>query len=332
MNLPILVVGGAGYIGAHVCLTLRRHGYLPITLDNLSGGRRDFVRWGPLVEGDAGDTATLARVVRRSGAVAVIWLAAFIEVGESVRDPLKYYRNNVANVISAAGILAGLGMKALVFSSTAAVYGEPRQCPIPEDHPKHPVSPYGASKWMAERILADATAAGGVPTVPLRYFNACGADPEGGIGEAHDPESHLIPLACLAALGRKPPLRLYGTDFDTPDGTALRDYVHVVDLAEAHVRALDYLLAGGTPRAFNLGLGHGHSVLEVIRSVERVSGRPVPCEPAPRRPGDAARLVADGSDAAAILNWRPRFQDIDHIVATAWAWHTGGNQRREACA
>lgn len=317
----VLVVGGAGYVGAHVCCRLREQGWVPVAYDNLSAGRRDFVQWGPLVEGDASDGEGLRAAIRAHGATAAIHLAAFIEVGESVRDPLKFYRNNVANVVETAAALRDGGIRALVFSSTAAVYGEPLGCPIPEDHPKLPVNPYGASKWMAERIFADSAAAGGVPCVPLRYFNACGADPEGRIGEAHEPESHLIPRACLAALGRIPPLKVFGTDFDTPDGTALRDYVHVCDLADAHVLALGHLLAGGAARPFNLGLGRGTSVSEIIRAVERVSGREVPHELASRRAGDAARLIADDANARAILGWTPRFTDLDTIVATAWRWH-----------
>lgn len=328
MTIPVLVVGGAGYIGSHVCLALAERGYHPVAYDNLSSGRRDFVQWGPLVEGEAADGATLAAAARRFGARAAIYLAAFIEVGESVRNPLKYYANNVGAVISAAGALAETQVKALVFSSTAAVYGEPRQCPIPEDHPKQPLNPYGRSKWMSERILADAAAAGGVPTLPLRYFNACGAESEGRIGEAHDPESHLIPRACLAALGVVDPLRLFGTDFDTPDGTALRDYVHVRDLAAAHVLAVDYLLGGGEARPFNLGLGRGISVRDIIASVERVSGLQVPHHLAPRRAGDSARLIADSSHARAVLGWTPAFEDLDQIVASAYSWHVKALRRQ----
>lgn len=325
----ILVIGGAGYIGAHVCCRLHEQGFLPITFDDLSAGRRAFVQWGPLIEGNTADAVALRETARTHGAVAAVHMAAFIEVGESVRDPLKFYRNNVANAIETAGALREAGLGALVFSSTAAVYGEPQHCPITEDHPKLPVNPYGASKWMAERIFADSTAAGGVPCVPLRYFNACGADPDARIGEAHDPETHLIPRACMAALGVVPPLRVFGCDFDTPDGTALRDYVHVCDLADAHVLALRYLMGGGAPQPFNLGLGRGISVKEVIGAVERVSGRPVPHELAPRRAGDAARLVADEARARSVLGWRPRFSNLDQVVATAWNWHRQVHAQKE---
>jgi UDP-arabinose 4-epimerase len=319
--VPVLVIGGAGYIGAHIASVMAARGYLPVVYDNLSQGKREFVQWGPLVEGSTANADAIRSAVNTHGIKAAICLAAFIEVGESVRDPLKYYENNVANIITAARALQGCGLRGLVFSSTAAVYGEPRQIPIPEDHPLLPVSPYGASKLMAERIFADAHAAGGFPCVPLRYFNACGADPQGRIGEAHDPETHLIPRACLAALNEVPPLQVFGTDFDTPDGTALRDYIHVCDLAEAHVLALDYLLRGGAPRPFNLGLGHGVSVMEIIRAVERVAQRAVPFDLAARRAGDPARLIAQAADAGRVLGWTPKFTDLDAIVATAWRWY-----------
>src|ERR1035437_5594060 len=319
--VPVLVIGGAGYIGAHIASVMAARGYLPVVYDNLSHGKREFVQWGPLVEGSTADAGALRSAVKDHGIRPAICLAAFIEVGESVLDPLKYYENNVANIIAAARALQGCGLRALVFSSTAAVYGEPRQIPIPEDHPLLPVNPYGASKLMAERIFADAYAAGGFPCVPLRYFNACGADPQGRIGEAHDPETHLIPRACLAALNEVPPLQVFGTDFDTPDGTALRDYIHVCDLAEAHVLALDYLLRGGVPRPFNLGLGRGISVMEIIRAVERVAHRTVPFDLTARRAGDPARLIAQAADAGRVLGWKPKFTDLDAIVATAWRWH-----------
>jgi UDP-arabinose 4-epimerase len=318
---PVLVIGGAGYIGAHVCLRLRESGFLPVVYDNLSTGFRRFVQWGALVEGDTANAAALCEAARSHGAVAAIHLAAFIEVGESVRDPLRFYRNNAANAVEVATALRDGGVRALVFSSTAAIYGEPRFCPIPEDHPQLPVNPYGASKAMAERIFTDSAAAGGVPCLALRYFNACGADPEARVGEAHEPETHLIPRACLAALGRVPPLKVFGTDFDTPDGTALRDYVHVCDLADAHILALRHLLGGGPALPINLGLGRGISVREVIAAVERVSGRKVPHETAPRRQGDAARLYADPSRAQTVLGWQPKFTDLDEIVATAFRWH-----------
>jgi UDP-glucose-4-epimerase GalE len=321
MSRAVLVTGGAGYIGAHVAKALAAAGFQPVVFDNLAGGHRAAVKWGPLVEGDLADGALLAGTMREHRVEAVIHLAGFIEVGESVRDPARFFRNNFANALTLLESMAAAEVESIVFSSTAAVYGNPERVPLTEDHPTRPVNPYGESKLMVEWALADLHRAHGLKWAALRYFNASGADLDGEIGECHDPESHLIPRACLAALGRLPPLEIFGNDYPTPDGTAIRDYVHVADLAAAHVRALEHLRGGGASRAFNLGVGRGHSVAEVIRAVERASGRAVPMRYAPRRAGDPPVLVADPAAAAAVLGWRARVTEIDAIVATAWRWH-----------
>lgn len=318
----ILVTGGAGYIGSHVCKALHQAGFTPVSVDNLSYGHRWAVKWGPLEEGDIADRAFLDAVFVRHKPVAVMHFAAFIAVGESVADPEKYYANNVAGTLSLLSAMRRADCGNIVFSSTAAVYGEPQGVPIAEDHPLAPVNPYGHSKLMIERMLADFGAAYGTRSVSLRYFNAAGADPDGELGEAHDPETHLVPLAILATLGQRPPLKVFGDDYDTPDGTAIRDYIHVADLADAHILALDRLLTGkAATEAMNLGTGNGNSVREVLDAVARVAGRPVPHEMAPRRAGDAARLVASSQHAQATLGWTPRRTDIGSIVETAWNWH-----------
>ena len=253
MGKAVLVAGGAGYIGSHVCKTLATAGYLPVTLDNLVTGRRDFVRFGPLVVASVSDTDAVRATVKQHGIEAVIDLAGSIEVGESVADPLKYYDNNFATKLTFLRALKAENVRAFVFSSTAAVYGEPQIVPIPESHPKQPKNPYGWSKFLVEQLLADFHHAGGIPWMALRYFNAAGASLDGDIGECHEPESHLIPRACYAALGTGEALEIYGNDYDTPDGTAIRDYIHVMDLASAHVLAVEYLLKGGKPAAYNLG-------------------------------------------------------------------------------
>ena len=327
MRGNVLVTGGAGYIGAHVAKALAQAGFSPVVLDNLGGGRREAVKWGPLVEGDLADAPLLARVMAEHRPVGVIHLAGFIEVGESVREPARFYHNNFTNALVLLEAMRATGIGVVVFSSTAAVYGEPQYTPMREDHPTRPANPYGESKLMVEWALAALGRAHGLRWLALRYFNASGADVDGELGENHDPESHLIPRACLAALGRVPPLQVFGTDYPTPDGTAVRDYVHVSDLALAHVRALEHLLAGGESRALNLGVGRGHSVAEVIGAVERASGRKVPAQHAPRRPGDTPILVADPSAANALLGWRASIVELDRIVETAWRWHNSGAKR-----
>jgi UDP-glucose-4-epimerase GalE len=280
------------------------------------------VKWGPLVEGDLADAGLVARTIQTHAIKAVIHLAGSIEVGESMRDPARFYRNNFINAMVLLEAMRAHAVGAIVFSSTAAVYGVPQRVPIPEDHPTAPVNPYGESKLMVEWALRALERAHGLKWIALRYFNASGADRDGEIGENHDPESHLIPRACLAALGRLPPLQIFGNDYPTSDGTAVRDYIHVEDLAAAHVRALEHLLRGGACRALNLGTGVGHSVASVIAAVETVARRKVPAEFAPRRAGDPPELVADPSAAFAVLGWKAKVRDLTEIVASAWRWHS----------
>jgi UDP-glucose-4-epimerase GalE len=317
----LLVTGGAGYVGSHALRALASAGHEAVVLDDLRSGTADAVGGAALVRGDAGDPALLARLFAERGPFAgVLHFAGSISVPESVTDPLLYYRNNAAG--SAALLAASLahGVRAFVFSSTAAVYGTPARQPIDESAPIQPESPYGASKAMVERMLADVERAHGLRWLALRYFNASGADPAGGIGERHDPETHLVPLALEAAAGLRPALSLYGTDWPTPDGTCIRDYVHVSDLADAHRLGIEALLGGGASGCFNLGTGRGHSIREVLAAVERVTGRRVPVEPAPRRPGDPPVLVADASRFRTAFAWSPARSTLDTIVATAWAW------------
>lgn len=317
----ILVTGGAGYIGAHACKFLGEAGFVPVCFDNLSTGHRGFVRWGPLVEGDLLDPPALRAAIDEYRPVAILHFAANALVGESVADPAKYYRNNTLgsfNLIEAARA-AGIGH--FVFSSTCASYGIPSVVPIPEDHPQVPINAYGSSKLAVEQMLHHYGPAYGLGSVALRYFNAAGALPGGELGEDHDPESHLIPLAIEAALGVRPPLQVLGADYPTPDGTAVRDYIHVCDLAEAHVAALRYLIDGGASARLNLGTGVGASVREVISTVERVMGRPVPHVDAPRRPGDPPALVADPERARRLLGWEPRMSSLERIISDAVAWH-----------
>ncbi len=323
--MHILVTGGAGYIGSHTCKALAAAGFTPVTYDNLSEGHRWSVKWGPLEQGELADGARLAAVIERWAPAAVIHFAASIAAGESVVDPGKFFRNNTAGSLSLLETLRDRGPKVLVFSSTAAVYGTPQSDPIPEDHPLLPINPYGASKLMVERMIEDFGAAHGLRYARLRYFNAAGADPEGEIGEAHEPETHAIPLALLIALGRREAFHLFGTDYDTPDGSAIRDYIHVADLAAAHVLALRRLLEGGDNLTLNLGTGEGHSVLALIAAVERVTGRSLPVRRSPRRAGDPPRLVADPRRAQRLLGWQPALPSLDAIVATAWQWHRGRN-------
>ena len=317
----VLVTGGAGYIGSHACKALARAGHVPVTLDSLEHGHASAVRWGPLVQGDVRDRALLERTMREHRVAAVVHFAAYAYVGESMRDPGKYFGNNVAGTLSVLDAMRACDVRAIVFSSTCATYGVPRSLPIDERHPQDPISPYGESKRVAERALHWYGAAHGLRSVALRYFNAAGADLDGEIGEDHDPETHLIPLAIGAALGTQPPLAVCGTDYPSADGTAVRDYVHVSDLADAHARALDYLLDGGGSVAVNLGTGRGHSVRAVIAAVERVARRAVPRRDVARRAGDPACLVADAARARELLGWEPRCSGLETIVDTAWRWH-----------
>ncbi len=322
MTGKVLVTGGAGYIGSHACKALAEAGYTPVTYDNLSIGNRWAVRWGPLEIGDVRDGVQLGMVIRRHRPVGVLHFAALALVGESMSDPGLYYRMNVGGAQAVADAALAGGVGALVFSSTCAVYGTPARLPITEATPKAPINPYGASKLMAERLLEDYDMAHGLRFAALRYFNAAGADPEVEIGEARAVETHLVPLAIDAVLGRRPPLKVLGTDYPTPDGTAIRDYIHVSDLALAHVRALDRLLGGAPSFTCNLGTGSGQSIRQVLRSIARIAGREVPHETAPRRPGDPAELVADTALSRQLLGsgLTPR-SDLDSIIATAMAWH-----------
>ncbi|MBK1646666.1 UDP-glucose 4-epimerase GalE [Thiocapsa imhoffii] len=317
----VLVTGGAGYIGSHACKALAHAGYTPVTLDNLVYGHRWAVRWGPLVAGDIADRACLDALIERHRPTAVLHFAAYAYVGESVQDPGKYYRNNVAGTLTLLEALRDHGIPHLIFSSTCATYGVPEQIPIDEQHPQHPINPYGASKLMIERMLADFDTAHGLKSIALRYFNAAGADPNAEIGEAHDPETHLIPLVLDAAAGRRPAITIFGDDYPTPDGTCIRDYIHVTDLAQAHVRALQALEQGADSTRYNLGNGHGFSVREVIDQAARVTGRPIPVERGPRRPGDPPRLIGDATRIRRDLGWQPQSADLETILHTAWRWH-----------
>ena len=328
MTKAVLVAGGAGYVGAHACKALARAGFLPVVMDNLSTGHRDFVRWGPLVKADLHDTSTITDTIRRHDCVAVLHFAAFALVGESVTDPAKYYDNNVAGTLSLLAGMRAAGCDALVFSSTCAIYGQPAQVPIVEDTRPDPINPYGTSKLMVERILSDFRPAYGLRSIALRYFNACGADPDSEIGEMRDPETHLIPRAMMALQGHIADFAVFGSDFETPDGTAIRDYVHVADLADAHVAALRHLLSGGPGGVFNLGTGRGHSVREVLDAIEREAGERLPDVTGPRRAGDPAVLVAEPARARSELGFDPRLSDLATIVRTAWAWHCRMHPRR----
>lgn len=321
----ILVTGGAGYIGSHACKALSRAGYLPVTYDNLVHGHASAVKWGPLERGDILDRGRLDVVISQYQPSAIMHFAAFAYVGESVTDPGKYYRNNVAGSLNVLEAARDYGIDQLVFSSTCATYGVPDRLPITEDTLQTPINPYGASKLMVERMMSDFGAAHGLRSVILRYFNAAGADPDNEIGERHDPETHLIPLVLDAASGRRAQVTVFGTDYDTPDGTCIRDYIHVSDLADAHVRAIDLLGTGAASRVFNVGTGHGYSVRQVIDAVSRIAGSTVPVEYGSRRAGDPAALVSDASRARDELGWEPRMPGLDQIVSTAWAWHQRGN-------
>lgn len=316
----ILVVGGAGYIGSHMLKALHKGGYAVLTLDNLSGGFRDAVRYGEFIEGDLADCACLAQVFSRYKIDAVMHFASYIQVGESVLDPAKYYRNNVMNTQNLLDAMRVAGVQHFIFSSTAAVFGEPLRTPIDEDHPQRPINPYGRSKWMVEQMLQDYEQAYGLKSICLRYFNAAGADPQGELGERHEPETHLIPLVLQAASGRREAISVFGRDYDTPDGSCLRDYVHVDDLCQAHLLALQALQAGAGSAAYNLGNGEGFSVDEVIETARRVSGRTIVVNEGARRSGDPARLVADSQAIRSALGWTPRYADLDSIIAHAWAW------------
>jgi len=317
----VLVTGGAGYIGSHCCKALSDAGYQPVCYDNLSTGHADFVRWGPLIIGDIRDTVKLTDALNANVIIAVLHLAASSSVGESVIDPEKYYQNNLAGTLALLHAMRSAGCLRLVFSSTGAVYGSADCKPISESFLCAPINPYGMSKWMIERVLSDYRAAYGLTFFSLRYFNACGADPSGLIGELRDQETHLIPRAFMAIQGHLSELEIYGDDYDTPDGTAIRDYIHVVDLAAGHVLALEKLLNGEIGGSLNLGTGVGFSVRQMLTAIAATAERPVPHRIKERRPGDPAVLVADPTKAKAVLNFAPLHSDLDTIVGSAWAWH-----------
>jgi UDP-glucose-4-epimerase GalE len=323
----ILVTGGAGYVGSHACKALAAAGHTPVAYDNLSRGHREFARWGPLVVADIRDGARLDEAFAQHRIDAVMHFAALAYVGESVEQPALYYRNNVGGTLELLEASRRAGVGLMVFSSTCSTYGVPERMPIAEDAEQRPINPYGMSKLVVERVLRDYDAAYGLRSVALRYFNAAGCDPDGEVGEDHDPETHLIPRVLMAADGTLPHVDIFGTDYPTPDGTCLRDYVHVTDLAAGHVQALDYLERGGATTAVNLGTGRGFSVREVIAAAERETGRRIPVREAARRAGDPPVLVADATRARALLGFAPGFTEIEPIVATAWRWHTRSTRR-----
>ena len=319
--MNVLVTGGAGYIGAHCCKALASRGYHPVVFDSLITGHRQHVQWGDFFRGDTTSATELDACLSRYKIDAAMHFAAFIEVGESVANPQKYYANNVAGTLQLLQALVRHRIRHFVFSSSAAVYGNPLEVPIDEQHPARPLNPYGWTKLMIEIMLADFQSAYGLNWIALRYFNAAGADEAADIGEWHDPESHLIPRILDAALDHRQSVRVYGTDYPTPDGTCIRDYIHVNDLAGAHVRAFEHLASGGASGVYNLGQGRGYSVMEVIAKVREITGRPLVVEKVDRRPGDAAVLIASNQKALQQLGWSPHHSDLDKIIASAWKWH-----------
>ena len=324
MPEKILVVGGAGYIGSHTCLLLAERGYEPVVYDNLSNGHEEFVRWGPFEQGDIRDRARLDEVIAKHKPKAVMHFAALIEVGESVKEPVAFYDNNVIGALTLLSCALNAGIDAFVFSSTCATYGLPERVPLDEQHPQAPINPYGRTKLIIEQALKDFGTYKNLRSVILRYFNAAGADFEGRIGEWHTPETHAIPLAIDAALGRREGFKIFGTDYDTRDGTCVRDYIHVLDLADAHVRAVDYLLAGGSTVELNLGTGTGTTVKELLNTISDISGRPFPVTYADRREGDSTTLVANNDKAREVLGWDPQYT-LKDIISSAWQWHSTHN-------
>lgn len=319
--MTILVTGGAGYIGSHTVRALEKRGQDVVVLDNLEKGHRKAVSNSPLVEGDLGDAGLLNTIFRDFSVESVVHFAAHSLVGESVQRPDLYFKNNVGSVFTLLDTMQTHGVDRLVFSSTAAVYGEPQEIPIPETHPKNPENPYGESKLFVETILKRYSEAFGLRYIALRYFNAAGADPAGGLGEDHSPESHLIPIVLQTLLGQRSHIEIYGTDYPTDDGTCIRDYVHVNDLSDAHILSLESLAAGAASNVYNLGNGRGFSVRDVIQTVEKVTQKTVPVEEGQRRPGDPAVLVASAEKIQRELGWQPQFTELDTIIATAWEWH-----------
>ena len=317
----ILIVGGAGYIGSHVNKELNKRGYETVIFDNLSYGHEDFVKWGNFEQVDLEDIERLRELFCKYPVDAVMHFAAFTYVGESVEDPQKYYMNNLKNTLNLLQVMLEFDVKYFVFSSTCATYGNPLKIPITEDHPQNPINPYGRAKLMVENVLEDYSHAYGLKYVALRYFNAAGADVDGEIGELHDPETHLIPLILDAASGKREDIKIFGTDYNTPDGTCIRDYVHVTDLADAHIKALEYLKNGGKSDFFNLGNGNGFSVREVIETARKITGKNIKAVEDVRRPGDPPVLVGSSKKAREILKWEPKYDELSRIVETAWKWH-----------
>jgi UDP-arabinose 4-epimerase len=326
----VLVTGGAGYIGSHTCKALAAAGYLPVCFDNLSQGHRWAVQWGPLVEADLQDAGAVQQAIREHHIEAVIHFAASALVGESMRDPAFYYRNNVLTTLTLLDAMRAASVRDIIYSSSCSVYGNPRQLPVDETHPFGPLSTYGQTKLDGENALRWYGQAYDIRWMALRYFNACGADAEGQIGEDHSPETHLVPLVIMAAMGLAPALSIFGTDYPTPDGTAIRDYIHVSDLARAHVSALGALKKGAASQALNLGTGHGYSVREVLNAAEKALGRKVPHSIGPRRAGDPAEVVADARRAAEVLGWSAQESSIESIVTTAARWHASRKSEAEA--
>ncbi|MDX2230518.1 MAG: UDP-glucose 4-epimerase GalE [Leptolyngbyaceae cyanobacterium bins.349] len=325
----ILVTGGAGYIGSHAVLALQEAGYEVVVLDNLVYGHRELVEQGlkvELVVGDTRDRALLDQLFATRNIAAVMHFAAYAYVGESVTEPDKYYQNNVVGTLTLLDAMRAAGIDKFVFSSTCATYGVPHTVPIPEDHPQQPINPYGMTKLMVEKILQDYDRAYHFRSVRFRYFNAAGADPNGRLGEDHNPETHIIPLVLLTALGQRESVSIFGTDYPTPDGTCIRDYIHVTDLAQAHVLGLEYLLKGGETTVFNLGNGNGFSVKEVIETARQVTGREIAAIECPRRPGDPPALVGGSDRARQVLGWNPQYADLQQILTHAWNWHQSRHQ------
>jgi UDP-arabinose 4-epimerase len=327
-SVTVVVTGGAGFIGSHTCKVLAEKGFTPVAYDNLCYGHESAVKWGPLECGDIADTERLSSVFRHYQPEAVIHFAAFAYVGESVDDPGKYYYNNVAGTLNLLNAMRSSGIDKIIFSSTCATYGIPEHTPISESHPQAPINPYGRSKLMIEWILEDYYKAYGIKYVVLRYFNAAGADPEAEIGENHHPETHLIPLVLDVAMGRREKLHVFGSDYATSDGTCVRDYIHVSDLADAHLLSLKHLQADGRSKVYNLGNGSGYSVKEVIAAATRVTGREIPWQADSKRPGDPPVLVGSSDRIIADLGWMPKFQEIESIIATAWKWHQSLTKRK----
>ncbi len=319
--MNILVTGGAGYIGSHCCKALYQKGFHPVTIDNLVYGHKSFVRWGEFFQGDVGNPADLKKCFSRHKIDAVMHFAAYAYVGESVQDPLKYYENNLRNTVELLHAVVENDINYFVFSSTCATYGNPEKTPIDERHPLNPINPYGRTKRMIEEILEDYGAAYGLNYTSLRYFNAAGADPDSEIGEDHNPETHLIPLVLDVAAAKRKSIKVFGTDYATPDGTCIRDYIHVTDLAEAHILALQRLMDGADSSVYNLGNGRGFSVLEVIERAREIAAREITFENTDRRPGDPPVLIASNEKAIAELGWNPVYADLNDIIGTAWRWH-----------